>query len=105
MRPQDLDPLGHVNNAAYVDYLEESLVADPRLRGWPAALPRSYRLEYVTPAAPDESLRGALWATDDGLAYRLTNDAGAELLRAIVRVGDAAAAGPAYAAPAPLPLG
>jgi acyl-CoA thioesterase FadM len=25
VRPQDLDPLGHVNNAAYLDYLEEAL--------------------------------------------------------------------------------
>ncbi len=27
VRPQDLDPMGHVNNAAYVDYLEEALAA------------------------------------------------------------------------------
>ena len=25
VRPQDLDPMGHVNNAAYLDYLEEAL--------------------------------------------------------------------------------
>ena len=27
VRPQDLDPMGHVNNAAYLDYLEEALAA------------------------------------------------------------------------------
>ena len=27
VRPQDVDPMGHVNNAAYIDYLEEALLA------------------------------------------------------------------------------
>ena len=78
--------MGHVNNAAYVDYLEESLIADPALRGWPAALPRHYRLEYAAAAAPDDSLVGSLWRHGDGLAYRLTTDAGADVLRATVTV-------------------
>ena len=26
VRPQDLDPMGHVNNAAYLDYLEEAMI-------------------------------------------------------------------------------
>ena len=45
--------MGHVNNAAYLDYLEEAL---PRRRARPAgdgaAIPRRVRLEYLAPAAP-----------------------------------------------------
>jgi acyl-ACP thioesterase len=95
VRPQDLDPMGHVNNAAYVDYLEESLIADPRLRGWPAGLPRRYRLEYVAAAAPEDVLLGSLWPSGEGMAYRLSTDTGAELLRATVRAGADASDGPA----------
>lgn len=93
VRAQDLDPMGHVNNAAYVDYLEESLLADPASRDWPAALPRRYRLEYAAAAAPEEALLGSLWQDGAGLAYRLSTDAGVELLRATVTVGAAGADG------------
>ena len=86
VRPQDLDPMGHVNNAAYLDYLEEALV----VAGTPAAgaistTPRSVRLEYVMPAAAGEVLAGAVWpdAFDGrpGWAWRLTGDEGRELAR------------------------
>ena len=33
VRPADLDPLGHVNNAAYLDYLEETRARGGRRRG------------------------------------------------------------------------
>lgn len=49
VRPADLDPLDHVNNAVYVDWVEEALEA----AGWRAAgtaLPRSTRLEYLASA-------------------------------------------------------
>ena len=81
--------MGHVNNAAYLDYLEESLIADPALRGLPAALPRQYRLEYAAAAAPGAALLGSLWADADGLAYRLSTEAGTEVLRAKLRTGAA----------------
>ena len=43
VRPSDLDPLDHVNNAVYVDWLEEALEDG----GWSEAItaqPRTYRL-------------------------------------------------------------
>ena len=45
---QDIDPMDHVNNAAYVDYLEESLLAAGATAARvPAAIPRRIRLEYL----------------------------------------------------------
>ena len=77
----ELDPLGHVNNAAYLHYLDAHLVS----AGRPAEvnrLPRRYRVEFVAPAQADTSLIGRGW--DDGLAwcYRLEATDGRELVRA-----------------------
>ena len=81
VRPQDVDPMGHVNNAAYLDYLEEALIA----AGGDAVLamhdlPRRVRLEYLLPAAPFATLTGETWPYEDvdgaGWAWRLANDAG-----------------------------
>ncbi len=92
VRPQDLDPMGHVNNAAYLDYLEEALVA----AGAPAAeaittTPRSVRLEYATPAAAGEVLVGAVWsdasAGRPGWAWRLTGHGDRELARGRLLAG------------------
>jgi len=44
VRPHDLDPLAHVNNAAYVDYLEESVI-EAGQGSWLDDVPRRYRLE------------------------------------------------------------
>jgi acyl-ACP thioesterase len=55
VRPSDLDPLDHVNNAVYVDWLEEALDG----AGWAAAseaLPRTYRLEYLASAARGDAV-------------------------------------------------
>jgi acyl-CoA thioesterase FadM len=92
VRPQELDPMGHVNNAAYVDYLEETLavagdVAVPFIVG----TPRRVGLEYLTPAAPGSELLGEAWplARDgvDGWAWRLSDGDGNELARARVTAG------------------
>jgi acyl-CoA thioesterase FadM len=89
VRPQDLDPMGHVNNAAYPDYLEEALAvagdgALPAIIG----TPRQIRLEYLVPAAPGAGLVGWIWPeTFEGAAswaWRLTDDDGRELARARV---------------------
>jgi acyl-ACP thioesterase len=92
VRPQDIDPMGHVNNAAYVDYLEETLLATggaaTRLT---TAIPRRIRIEYASPAAPGSDLVGEAWATDDdggpGWAWRLRDGGGRELARARVDRG------------------
>jgi acyl-CoA thioester hydrolase len=92
VRPQDLDPMGHVNNAAYVDYLEEALA----VAGEPAAAaisgtPRRVRIEYLAPASPGEALVAGTWPEDldgtAGWAWRLTGGDGRELARARVLAG------------------
>lgn len=88
VRPQDLDPLHHVNNGTYIDYLEEAVMA----AGGPGeaatrAIPRTIRLEYVAPAGPGMRLRGATWPERErtgaaSWAWRITNeDGGRELAR------------------------
>jgi acyl-ACP thioesterase len=80
VRPSDLDPLDHVNNAVYVDWLEEALDA----AGWQAAtgaLPRTYRLEYLAPAARGDRVTIAL--SGDASAWRavIRRADGIELVR------------------------
>jgi acyl-CoA thioesterase FadM len=87
VRPQDVDPLGHVNNAAYLDYLEEALLgAGPAAARAVTAIPRTVRIEYLLQAAPGAIVAGSTWR-DDALtgvgarwAWRLTDD-GADLAR------------------------
>jgi acyl-ACP thioesterase len=81
VRRSEVDPLAHVNNAAYVDYLEESLAEAGAIEALEAR-PRRYVLEYQQAAEPGAALRGSTWRDPDGWAYRLTDEAGADLLRA-----------------------
>lgn len=86
VRPQDLDPMAHVNNAAYLDYLEEAIIATgPAGASAVAATPRAARLEYLVPAPPGAGLVGSAWPLDDGAghgwAWRLAADDGRELAR------------------------
>ena len=92
VRLQDLDPMGHVNNAAYVDYLEEALAtAGPEARPAIAGTPRRLRLEYLAPATPGAGLLGLTWPDPvdgtPGWAWRLADDDGRELARARALAG------------------
>ena len=81
VRPSDLDPLDHVNNAVYVDWLEEAL----ETAGWTqaaAALPRSYRLEYLAPAARADRVEVALYGTAGAWTATIRREDGADLVRA-----------------------
>jgi medium-chain acyl-[acyl-carrier-protein] hydrolase len=87
VRPQDIDPMGHVNNAAYLDYLEEALLAEGgEAAALTAATPRRFRLEYVQAAAPLAELTGVSWplADEAGRAWRLDDADGRELARGLV---------------------
>jgi len=85
VRPRDIDPMGHVNNTVYMDYLEEAvLAAGGGGAAALAALPRDIRLEYVIAAGPDDAILSAAWQAEDdagGWAWRLVDDKGRELAR------------------------
>ena len=109
VRPHELDPMDHANNAAYLDWLEESLLAadaagrdesgDAAGPGDAAAairaVPRRYRMEYAVAVEAGADLDSAAWHDDDGWAYRLaTSDRGADRFRARVITGAGAAGEP-----------
>jgi acyl-CoA thioesterase FadM len=80
VRTSDLDPMGHVNNAVYVDYLEGGVAragGEDGLR----ARPRRYVAEYVGSAEPEDELRDGAWRDGDGWAYALVDSARGELFR------------------------
>jgi len=92
VRPHELDPMDHANNAVYLDWLEEAILA---AGGDPAeltALPRRYRLEYAAAADAGAVLDDAAWRTDDSAdgamwSYRLTGSGGTDLFRATLTTG------------------
>jgi acyl-ACP thioesterase len=77
VRGQDLDPMAHVNNAIYLDWIEDAVAAagDP---GAAMALPRRIAIEYVASAEADDEVEAFAWRAE-----------GVWWLR-IVRVGDGA---------------
>ena len=84
----ELDPADHVNNAVYLDWLEEAVLAaaspDAAASGIDA-LPRRYRLEYAAAADAGTVLAGAAWRDEDGTwSYRLTAAEGPEVFRAAI---------------------
>jgi acyl-ACP thioesterase len=82
VRPQDLDPMGHVNNAVYLDWIEELLHA-AGLRRAVDALPRRMRLEYRTSGEPGDVVTGLGWLDGSRWSVRLVRaEGGAELARA-----------------------
>ena len=87
-RPQDTDPMGHVNNAAYLDYFEEALLTEGgEAAALTAALPRRFRLEYVVPASPGTEVLGTVWPLaghEAGCAWRLDDEGGCELARGLL---------------------
>jgi hypothetical protein len=87
VRPHELDPMGHANNAVYLDWLEESLLAAGAADAI-AGLPRRYRLEYALAADAGAPLEAAVWPADGGWSFRLTHaTSGADLFRARLEPG------------------
>lgn len=79
VRSAAVDPMGHLNNAAYLDLVVDAASA----AGRPVKAGTRLRLEYLAPALPGMSLSVVAWPIDDGLAVRLRERGGsADLLRA-----------------------
>jgi len=82
VRPQELDPMDHANNAVYADWLDEAIIragAESAVR----AIPRLARLEYARSAERDATVTSEAWPDADGAGWsvRISDDAG-DLLRA-----------------------
>ena len=85
VRPQELDPMDHVNNAVYADWLDEGVAVAggvEAVRG----IPRVVRLEYARSAEPAAALWSETWQDDGGWSFRVCERDGAELLRARLEV-------------------
>jgi acyl-ACP thioesterase len=85
VRPQELDPMDHANNAVYADWLDEQVLAAGGEAGKAATrdLPRLVRLEYARPAELGMTVTAGTWqAAEGGWWCRLQDEAGTDLLRA-----------------------
>jgi acyl-CoA thioesterase FadM len=81
VRPQELDPMDHVNNAVYADWLDEQVIA----AGDPDAvrlIPRVIRLEYARAAEAGATVAADVWRDDHGWSCRIADHGGTDLLRA-----------------------
>jgi acyl-ACP thioesterase len=87
VRPHELDPMDHVNNAVYLDWLEEAiLAATDGDRDDLTAVPRRYRLEYAAAADLGTVLEDSAWRDEDGRwSYRLAGAQGQDLFRATLQ--------------------
>jgi acyl-CoA thioesterase FadM len=81
VRPQELDPMDHVNNAVYADWLDEHVIAAGGVEAV-RAIPRVMRLEYARAAEADATVVARAWRDDEGWSCRITDAGGTDLLRA-----------------------
>jgi acyl-ACP thioesterase len=81
VRPQELDPMDHVNNAVYADWLDEAVLAAGGSTAT-RAVPRLVRLEYARAADPAAKLVADAWRDGDTWICRVADADGADLLRA-----------------------
>jgi acyl-ACP thioesterase len=92
VRPHELDPLNHANNAVYLDWLEEAIAAAATgERGGidaTRALPRRYRMEFALAAEAGDELVGEAWREEAGWRYRVAGAAdGIDRFRATLASG------------------
>jgi acyl-ACP thioesterase len=83
---QELDPMAHVNNAAYIDQFEAAL-EEIGAAGLATAFPRRYQIEYLAPAPSGAILRWRVWPTEGGAAGRVRDEAGIEVARILAEAG------------------
>jgi acyl-CoA thioesterase FadM len=90
VRRSDADPMAHVNNAGYIDYLDEQYltVFNAPLRA-SLPVPRRYRAEFVGSAEPGTRLTARSWQDDLAWCCRLIDEDGRETLRATLEVDPA----------------
>jgi acyl-ACP thioesterase len=84
VRAHEADPYAHANNAVYLDWMEEALLATGTDGAAAVArCPRRYRMEFALAAEVGMALDGAAWRDEDGWGYRLAGaDGGPDRFRA-----------------------
>ncbi len=80
---RDLDPMAHVNNATYLDIIDEVLAGAAGTLTGPAP-PVRYAVEYLRSALPRTVVSVRHWPDVDAHAFQLTDETGEELIRARV---------------------
>ena len=78
VRFHECDPLGHVNNAVYLNYLEQAAIDHATLVGWPqdvlerevggVFVARRHEIDYLRPAMEGDRLEVLTWAEQMGMA-------------------------------------
>ena len=87
VRPQELDPMDHVNNAVYADWLEERVMAAGG-RADVRSIPRVARLDYARAAEAGATVEATTWRDRAGpWSCRIADADGADLLRARLEAG------------------
>ncbi|HEY8845756.1 MAG TPA: hypothetical protein VIM24_03790, partial [Candidatus Limnocylindrales bacterium] len=80
------------NNAVYLDWLEEAVLASGQDGSGPAALaerPRHYRLEYPMAAGAGAEIETSAWVDGSGWSQRVVDGAtGQDLFRARLEPGE-----------------
>lgn len=70
---RDVDPMGHVNNAVYLSYLEDAAMGIAAALGWPSArmeaagfgvVARQHRIEYRLPAVMGDEIDITTWISN-----------------------------------------
>jgi acyl-CoA thioesterase FadM len=92
VRPQEVDPMEHVNNAVYVDWLDEAVIGSGGGRAT-RAIPRQMRLEYAAPAGADATVSAHVWPVADGWSFLVQDATGRDLLRSRLQPGMSAFGG------------
>jgi len=80
VRPHEVDPNGHLNNAALIDWLDEVVLAAGGTE--PGAIPRRYRVEYALPLLPGIRCAVAAWRGASAWAVDVRTEDGATAARA-----------------------
>ena len=86
VRPQELDPMDHVNNAVYADWLDEQVL---RLGGEAEvrAIPRTVRLEYARAVESGSIVSAEAWRDASGWSCRIRDATETDCLRARIEPG------------------
>ena len=83
---RDLDPMAHVNNATYLDIMDEVLAGAAGTLVGPTP-PVRYEVEYLRSAMPRSVVSVRHWAEGSAWTFQLTDESDEELIRGRVRPG------------------